>query len=81
MWKIFLSRRQVFGAKTAVANFDTVGNTILSLARAECLIPKLLTHRQLDDVPIVAPSGSSWCSEFTSSYEKICGSLEVKLAP
>ena len=79
--KFFVETTQVFGAKTAVANFDTIGNTILSLALTECTIPRYLTHRQLDDVPVVAPAGSSWCEEFTIKYQKICDELGVKLAP
>ena len=39
--------------------------------------PRNLTQRQLDDVPVVAPSGE----EFTITYQRIFRDLDVKLAP
>ena len=71
----------MFGAKSAVSNFDIVGNTTSSIAQAYCSIPRHLVHRQLDDVPLVAPKNTSWCQEFTETYKNICGELNISLAP
>ena len=76
--KYFVELKQIFGAKTAVANFDIFGNTILSLAVAGTNFPKNFIHRCLDDVPFAAPAHTSWCEKLTSKYSSICGSLNVK---
>ena len=54
--KFFVETRQIFGAKTAVCNYDILGNTLLELTLSECKIEKKFVHRQLDDVPLVVPS-------------------------
>ena len=66
--KFFIEKRMIFGARTSVGNFDVFGNSLKSLALASCEIPSSLVHRQLDDVPSVAPVNSSWDKEFTESY-------------
>ena len=76
--KYFVELKQIFRAKTAVANFDIFGNTILSLAVAGTNFPKNLIHRCLDDVPFAAPAHASWCEKLTSKYSSICESLNVK---
>ena len=63
---------QMFGAKTAVPNYDILGNTVTALARAVSEIPKSLVHRQLDDVPTVAPCFTNWCQQFTNNYKEVC---------
>jgi len=78
--KYFLETTQMFGARTAVSNFDQLGNTILALATAPCKIPRELVHRQLDDVPVVAPKSTNWCQEFTKEYENVCGKIGIGLA-
>jgi len=79
--KFFAETRQIFGARTAVANFDILGNTILDLTLCNCKILRDLVHRQLDDVPIVAPfSKKEWVLEFTSQYREICNKLDILLA-
>ena len=79
--RYFVETTQMFGAKTAVANYDTLGNSVLSLAKCVCRIPKDLVHRQLDDVPVVGPAHTNWCQEFTKEYEEVCKYIGVKLAP
>ena len=76
--KYFIELKQIFGAKTAVANFDIFGNTILSLAVAGTNFPKNFIHRCLDDVPFAAPANTSLCEILTNSYGSICESLNVK---
>jgi len=79
--KYFVELRQIFGATTAVANYDVLGNTILALALTDCDIPSHLVHRQLDDVPVVAPfSKKHWCDEFVEKYRSLCSSLNIQLA-
>ena len=79
--KYFLECRQIFGAKTAVANFDIFGNTLLTISCAGQEFPKKLFHRTLDDVPFVAPAHKNWCETFTNCYKNVCDSVGVSLAP
>jgi hypothetical protein len=53
--KFFVKLKQVFGATTAVANLNVLGNIVLKITLLDCDIPSHLVHRQLDDVPAVAP--------------------------
>jgi hypothetical protein len=76
----FVELRQIFGAKTAVANFDILGNTILTLTKAKCKIPAEFIHRTLDDVPFVAPVCSNWNNIFSMCYMNICERINVSLA-
>ena len=79
--KFFAETRQIFGAKTAVANFDILGSTVLELTLANCKIQRELVHRQLDDVPIVAPfAKKEWVLEFTAQYKEICEKIDILLA-
>jgi hypothetical protein len=73
--------RQVFGAKTSVCNYDIVGETLKLIALIESEIPATFVLRQVDDVPVVAPGESGLCENFSATYKKICGDLNVKLAP
>ena len=76
----FVETQQIFGASTAVANFDNMASTVLDLVLADCKIPRSFVHRTLDDTACVAPSESGWCEEFTSAYKKTCMELNIKLA-
>jgi len=76
----FVETQQIFGASTAVANFDNLASTILDLALSECRIPRQLVHRTLDDTACVAPANSGWCEEFTQAYKDVCGRANVRLA-
>ena len=78
--KFFVDISQIFGAIAAVSNFDTVGHTVKSLAHTYSSIPRNLVHKQLDDVPLVAPKKSGWCQEFSSVYTSLCKSLNIQLA-
>ena len=78
--KFFIEKRMIFGARTAVGNFDIFGNSLRSLALAKSSIPANLVHRQLDDVPSVAPAKTGWDTEFTENYGKICKRIKVGLA-
>jgi hypothetical protein len=82
MWlnRFFIETRQIFGARTAVANFDTFANTIKELAAVNLSIPSDFFHRTLDDIPLVCPSFSNWCKDFSSSMSKLCTDLNVPLA-
>ncbi len=78
--KFFVELRQMFGAYSAVQNFDIVANTVKSLALANCRIPSRFVLRQLDDVPVVSPPGSGWCEEILASYKKVCDKINLQLA-
>jgi hypothetical protein len=79
--KFFVETTQIFGAKTAVSNFDILGNTLLALTMTECSIKNDLVHRQLDDVPIVVPNHKKeWCDEFVENYKNCCKKVNVSLA-
>jgi len=79
--KYFFECTQIFGARTAVANFDILGNTLKTIAHVGCEIPSDLVHRQLDDVPIVGPSNKNWCQEYTESYKRTCDEMLISTAP
>jgi hypothetical protein len=79
--RFFIETKQIFGAITSVANFDQLGRTILDLTLSKCKIPRKLVHRQLDDVPVVAPAGSGMCEEFSKVYREICETINIPLAP
>jgi hypothetical protein len=76
----FIEKKQIFGAKTAVANFDTLGNTLKCLTLSKCKIDPNLVHRCLDDVPIVSPANTNHCESFTVAYKELCAKVDVKLA-
>ena len=82
MWcgKYFAELSQIFGARSAVPNYDMLGNTVSALARAVSHIPKALVHRQLDDVPTVAPAFTNWCQQFTENYKEVCEIIGIQLA-
>ncbi len=79
--KYFVETRQVFGAKTSVCNYDIVGETLKLIALIESDIPSTFVLRQVDDVPVVAPGDSGLCENFSATYKRICGELNVRLAP
>jgi len=78
--KFFFESKQIFGARTSVANFDIVGNTLKALALCDSEIPSNFVHRQLDDVPIVGPAHKTWCKDFSEKYENLCKDLNVEIA-
>jgi hypothetical protein len=75
--KYFVETQQIFGAKSAVPNFDRLGHTILVLALADSAIQKCWVHRTLDDVPIISPAHTNWGEDFVSKYLKICSDLNI----
>ena len=79
--KYFVELRQIFGAKSAVANYDIFGNTVLTITAAICGIPEKWIHRTLDDVPFVARIGSGLAELFCKTYKQICRELNIGLAP
>ena len=79
--RYFVELYQIFGSKAAAANYDTLDNTSVSLAKAGCEIPKKFVHRQLDDTPAVGPASKPWLSDFTTSLFSVCNQLGFKLAP
>jgi hypothetical protein len=77
--RYFFETKQIFGAKTAVCNFDILGNTILALALCECDIPKKFVHRTLDDVPVVSPAHTNWGEKFCCAYLDVCKKLNMSV--
>jgi hypothetical protein len=78
--KFFVELKQTFGALTSVSNFDVLGNTVQTLARAASKLPKNWCQRQLDDNPVVAPARTKWCESYSEDYEDICKNINIKLA-
>jgi hypothetical protein len=70
----------IFGACTALANYDILGNTVEKLAIAESGIPRRFVRRAVDDQPTATPAGSSWGERFVSTYKRICKELNIELA-
>jgi hypothetical protein len=76
----FMEKKQIFGAKTAVANFDILGNTLECITLSKCNIDSCLVLRCLDDVPVVSPASADDCEKFTEAYKDLCAKVNVKLA-
>ena len=75
-----IETQQIFGANTAVENFDIEAKTIWLLAKLRSKIPRQLIHQTLDDTACVGPAGSGWSEEFTRHYREICGQANIRLA-
>ena len=80
MGAYFYETQQIFGATTAVANFDIMAATVQNVSMAQCDIPKHMIHRTLDDVACVAPPTTNWCQQFTATYKRVCSNANIKLA-
>jgi hypothetical protein len=78
--KYFVETRMIFGAVTAVCNYDIVGSVPYMLAQIESGIPSSLVCRAVDDVPAISPAGSEWGEKFSSTYKRICRELNIQLA-
>jgi hypothetical protein len=78
--KFFVETQQIFGAETAVCNFDALGHTLQTVALSHASIPSQLVFRQLDDLPFVAPVWTNWCEELSDIYTEICRDVNVSLA-
>lgn len=78
--KFFIENSQIFGAKTAVCNFDQLGNTMVALAVAKSKVNPRFVHRHLDDVPVVSPPFSKDCENFTKVYKEICEKVNLGTA-
>jgi len=79
--KFFIDISTPFGSKSAPANFDSFGETILNLTKSETKTNRTWLHRQLDDMPVVSPCNSGITETFTDKYREICSELKVNLAP
>jgi hypothetical protein len=79
--KYFFDTTTVFGSKAAPASFDPLPETIVNIVCTLGKIPKNSIHRQLDDVPMVAPKGSGLTEKFTKLYKETCEAINVPLAP
>ncbi len=79
--KVFFEKQGIFGAISAVCNFDRFGNTSKTIACYKSGTPQRWVFRILDDVPIVAPAGSGICERFSKMYVETCENLGVALAP
>jgi hypothetical protein len=78
--KFFVETRQIFGARTSVANYDIVAKTILDITVIESDISPKYVERQLDDVPIAFPVNNDAAERFVKTYEDVCTDCGIKLA-
>ena len=78
--KFFVETQLIFGARTSVAAFDRLGDTLLAVAVAISGIARRFVHRTLDDAPIVTPAFSSDGPAFAAAYEALCADVGVRLA-
>ena len=79
--KFFVDTTTPFGSNTAPANFDDLGETLANIVQTICKTPKKLIHRQLDDIPVVAPEYSNFAGEFSNTYKKVCNAINIEIAP
>ena len=78
--RYFFDVSTVFGSRSAPANFDYLPETIVNIVCTQADLPASLVYRQLDDVPVVAPSGTGRAERFAQKYVEICAGLGVPLA-
>jgi hypothetical protein len=78
--KYFFEKKQIFGASSAVANYDRLGNVLASAACIDANVPQVLLNRCLDDVTYVSPPSQPWCQNFSESYTSLSKKANVKLA-
>jgi len=79
--RFFVEGQQCFGARTAVAAYDRLGNTLLTIAAINADVPTSKLHRCLDDVPIVAPAQAAWGARLAEEYKLVCSAVGAQLAP
>ena len=84
--KHFVETSQIFGAISAVGNFDEFHHSLLQdIVLPQCQIPRHLVTRTIDDIPACEPEpqyGSpSWLAELNNTYENTCAELGITLAP
>ena len=79
--KFFADTTSPFGSTAAPAGYDDFGETVTNIAATISETPKVLIHRQLDDVPIVAPKSSNFVESFSEAYKSVCKKLKIELAP
>ena len=79
--KFFIELSQIFGAKSAVPNYDQSGHTVTDLAVIASSTPEELVFRHLDDTPTVGPASKQYCQNFSREFVNICSELNLKLAP
>lgn len=77
--KFFIDLSQIFGARSAVCNYDQSGHTTTDLAVVASNVPPEFVLRHLDDVPVVAPAKSQHCQNFSREYVRICSELNLEL--
>ena len=78
--RYFIDISTPFGSKAAPSNFDDFAETIVNITKILSKTKKEWIHRQLDDVPVISPSGSGITEKFTKTYKKVCKELNVPLA-
>ncbi len=66
--RYFIELRMIFGARTALAHYDILGNTVEKLAIADSGIPRHFVCRAVDDQPLATPDNSIWGEKFVTSY-------------
>jgi hypothetical protein len=78
--KYFVETQQLFGAETAVCNYDRLGNTTKTIAVVICQCSERSAPRQLDDTVKIDTANSNNCQKFTSTYKQLCEDIGIKLA-
>ena len=78
--RFFVELDQIFGAITAVSNFDQFGSTKVAVVVVDSEVRPQLVFRHLDDVPMVAPANSDECKRFSECFMSTCIQLNVEFA-
>jgi len=78
--KFFCEKSQIFGARSAVCNFDVAGNTFNTLCIVYSETNPDLVCRHLDDNTNAGSADSKNCEKFTACYKEICADLNIPLA-
>ena len=76
----FYDLTTVFGSKSALANFDSVLETVVNIVCTLADIPRNIVHRQLDDVPVISPASTDLARNFADKYLEVCRQVGLPLA-
>ncbi len=79
--KYFVETQQTFGGIPSVCNFDRESNTLKTLATVISQVPRDFVLRILDDTSNIGPENSAYTESFASAMKKICGFINMPMAP
>ena len=79
--RVFYELCLVFGAVSSAGLFDRLAKLVLHIVLVRSKMPARCVIQHLDDVCSASPAGSGRAQMFSDTYQEVCGTIGVKLAP